>query len=44
MATYMNKSKDMIRLTMKQYLNWKKTLPGLRLRVELDRSVSNCGE
>ena len=44
MTTYMYKNKDMDMLTMEQYLNWKKTLPGLRLRVQLDRSVCNCGE
>ena len=42
MATYMYKYKDMVMMTKEQYLDWKKTLPGLRMRVQLDRSVCNC--
>ena len=41
MVTYMMyKIMVMDRLTMAEYLNWKKTLPGLRLGAQLDKSRS----
>ena len=41
MVTYMMyKIRVMDRLTMALYLNWKKTLPGLRLGAQLDKSRS----